>query len=373
MKKIFLLSCIMFLQIAVWAQPDCIVLKVPLSFREYQSFTPLTLPDSSAWIGVYYETDYAIYLDCQSDTNKVKARLMGWFNGVRKLYSKSGIRIYIAGYKIWKKPDPYMSAMNSSQALNLFSYRMDSIQYPADQYQLLSMHCQGCGGISYVNALSAPAAYRCSMAGMLSGNESNGEAYPLSWNIMVMAHEMGHNIACQHTHTMYWNGDNTMIDSCACAANSGYCPPGSYVGGGNEALPTNGGTIMSYCHLLNTQISGIKGFGPQPTLALRNAVESVNLAGGLTNPNGINECDPSYCYTDNISGLLATIHWSSNSGNFKYHYRVKGTSTWSALFSTASHQVTLSGLSPFTIYEWRVKSKCGIFGAWTKRNQFKTQ
>ena len=51
------------------------------------------------------------------------------------------------------------------------------------------------------------------------------------WNKMVTAHELGHIIRAQHTHTSVWNGNNTPIDSC-----------------GYGIRPPANSTIMSYCH-----------------------------------------------------------------------------------------------------------------------------
>lgn len=368
MKKIFY-YLLVFTTLKASAQ-KCEMLFPPSSEREVPVMQQaITLPDSSAWMGIYYETDYAIYQDCGYDTNAVKTRLLGWFNGVRRIYSRSGVRVYIAGYKIWTVPDPYITAVSSSQGINLFGVRMDSLQIDADKYQLLSMHCVGCGGISYVGTLGYPAFYRVSFCGMVSGNETNGEAYPLSWNIMVMTHEMGHSISCQHTHTPVWNGNNTMIDSCGCIATGG-CT--SYVGGGFQPLPAGGGTIMSYCHLIGTVgISGIKGFGTEPGESLRYAIEYANLSGVLYHPGGLDDCSPAG-FNSTTTTTTATINWSSIAPQFKYKYRIKG-ATWSAALSTTSKTVTLSGLSPFTIYQYRVKAKCNVWTPFSTAVQFKTK
>ncbi|MEL6277189.1 MAG: M12 family metallo-peptidase, partial [Bacteroidota bacterium] len=95
-----------------------------------------------------------------------------------------------------------------------------------------------------------------------------------SWSVNVLAHEMGHNLGSRHTHDCIWNNNNTPIDGCGPAANySTPCTPGP--------LPTNGGTVMSYCHLLgNIGINFNNGFGQQPGDLIRANIANASC---LTN------------------------------------------------------------------------------------------
>ncbi|MEM9527327.1 MAG: T9SS type A sorting domain-containing protein, partial [Bacteroidota bacterium] len=43
----------------------------------------------------------------------------------------------------------------------------------------------------------------------------------------------------------------------------------------NPGIPSNGGTIMSYCHLRSTGINFFNGFGPQPTAVIQNRVAAA--------------------------------------------------------------------------------------------------
>ena len=96
-----------------------------------------------------------------------------------------------------------------------------------------------------------------------------------SWTIMVISHEIGHNIGSPHTHACVWNGDDTMIDGCGPEA--GYpqnpsCPVGP--------LPPSGGTVMSYCHLIgSTGIDLGEGFHPQVADLFEDEVDNASCLG----------------------------------------------------------------------------------------------
>src|SRR4029077_8717615 len=57
----------------------------------------------------------------------------------------------------------------------------------------------------------------------------------------------------------------------------------------------------------------------------------------------------------------ATISWSATSGanNYDVDYKLASSSTWiNAATATASLSVNLVGLTPNTLYDWRVKPNC---------------
>ncbi len=74
-----------------------------------------------------------------------------------------------------------------------------------------------------------------------------------TWDVNVIAHELGHNCGSFHTHSCNWIGQGLSsgtIDSCA--APEGSCATYS------PHLPPNKGTIMSYCHLLGGVANSIR-------------------------------------------------------------------------------------------------------------------
>ncbi len=332
-----------------------------------------TIPDSSSFVGFHYEYTYATYVNCNKDTNEVKRRMLGMFNGVRKEYAKAHIRVYISSYKIWTIPDPYIMFNSSSTKLVAFSQRMDTANIQSDLFQLLDYGCSGCGGIAYVNTLLYGALYRCSYSQVLDGYWSNGLAFPLAWNIYAPCHELGHNFGLPHTHDMAWNGDNTMYDSCGCMVVG--CAAGNYVGGGLPAIPSNGGTLMSYCLQVNgVGVNGMKGFGSQAAAILQINTEAAAQANVLHNPNGLP------LGTMQIQDVITTANSAAAEwmvfGATKYKYRVKVGTTWGSISPVqSSNTANITGLQSGTIYYIQVKSFYGGLwqSGWSLPYRFRTK
>ncbi|NOT30993.1 MAG: hypothetical protein HOP15_11145, partial [Planctomycetes bacterium] len=88
------------------------------------------------------------------------------------------------------------------------------------------------GGVAYVDALCNQS-FGFGVSGNLSGNINwatwTGASGNLTWDFVVVAHELGHNFGSQHTHS--------------------YCPPlDQCYTNCNGATACTRGTIMSYCH-----------------------------------------------------------------------------------------------------------------------------
>src|SRR5678815_583155 len=115
----------------------------------------------------------------------------------------------------------------------------------------------------------------------------------------------------RHTHACVWNGNNTAIDGCGPSA--GY----PYEGNCNNApIPGNGGTIMSYCHLVPAGINFSNGFGPQPTNVILNNYNSATclsacIGGGLCFAS-------SNTNTLNVTTSTADFVWESVGGAASY-------------------------------------------------------
>jgi len=73
----------------------------------------------------------------------------------------------------------------------------------------------------------------------MPGDPTRSNAF--TWDIFVIAHEMGHNVGAPHTHNCFWNPP---VDTCQLQSdNTDAC-----FNTGKRVRP---GTIMSYCHLVN--------------------------------------------------------------------------------------------------------------------------
>jgi hypothetical protein len=202
---------------------------------------------------------------------------------VVQLYADNGITLnYEVHY--WDTPDPYTGTSSSSY---LNSFRQNHLPHTADGSMLLSFDASG--GIAWVDVLcNGNYGYAFS-----SLTEFQGADYPAySWNVMVISHEMGHNLGSPHTHACAWNGNATAIDACAGGV-EGNCP------NPNPASPPGGGTVMSYCHF-TTGINFMEGFGEQPLNLIKNRIAGAGCTDCTDNPppppppGGEDDC------TDNI-------------------------------------------------------------------------
>ncbi len=85
--------------------------------------------------------------------------------------------------------------------------------------------------------------------------------------------------------------------------------------------------------------------------------------------------EPSGLFADNITPSKATVHWNAITGADTYQiwYRVSGTLTWIKK-STAVNFKTLKSLSPGTMYEYQVRTKCsdGEFSDFSEIQTFST-
>jgi hypothetical protein len=133
------------------------------------------------------------------------------------------------------------------------------------------------GGVAYLNGLCSNARFS------VSGIESSFNTVPTySWSVMVVSHELGHNMGSQHTHACAWNGNNTAIDGCG--ENAGYSE------GCSGINPPAGGTIMSYCHLTSVGINFSQGFGPQPAARIAAYVDGSSCVAPCADPT----CDDGF-------------------------------------------------------------------------------
>lgn len=244
-------------------------------------------PNNYGPVEIYFEADHQLYLDKNSNTAAVNNYITGFFNVVSTLYSNDSIDLLISQTMIWTSADPYPST-SSTAALNAFATaKQNTIN--GDLGHFISSVNAGNGGLAWKNVLcavydpnnlSGPYAYS-----NIGTSYSTLPTY--SWTVMVVSHELGHNIASPHTHACAWNGNNTQIDDCGNVHstsnnvdddNDGTTDELDEAEGGacftiaNPIVPATGGTVMSYCHLNAVGININAGFNPQVATVLKNAI-----------------------------------------------------------------------------------------------------
>ena len=145
--------------------------------------------------------------------------------------------------------DPY-TAGNTGDELNEFRAYWIAVNGAISSHlqHLISGRALG-GGIAYLDAV-------CSNGYGVSAIDAT-YTYPTvtsTWDVTVIAHELGHNLGSPHTHSCAWVAESRIpagtLDSCV-------APEGSCATYTNH-LPPNKGTIMSYCHLIAGVANGIR-------------------------------------------------------------------------------------------------------------------
>lgn len=302
-------------------------------------------------IKIYFECDYQMYQDNNNSTTNVANFVTGMFNVVQTIYTNETIGVEISEIYTWTTSDPYNSTTSSSDILNDFqNYRTS---FNGDLAHLLSTRNIGAGGIAYVDALCFQ-----TYAYGYSNIDNDYDLYPTySWTIEVVSHELGHNFGSEHTHWCGWVGGP--IDNCV-AVDGGPCSPGP--------TPTNGGTIMSYCHLSNVGILLTNGFGTQPGNKIRT---QYNAASCLTacaptdpvcsNATTISGCDSVNLQTFNGGG---TGSWNNSSASACGNAAPGSEKVYTFVApSTGTYSIKVTAASGNMHYAWKT-APCGPTG-WT--------
>ncbi|MFN0083024.1 MAG: zinc-dependent metalloprotease [Ferruginibacter sp.] len=266
---------------------------------------------ANSCVRMYYECDYQFYIKKNSNTTDVVNYVASLFNVVNTLYNNESVPTAISKIFVWTKADGYGSA-TLNDALEDFGAAKQN-NFNGNLAHLISGYSNGLGGLAWVNVICATYSANLNSGpyavSRLLGSFSAYPAY--SWDVEVITHETGHNMSSRHTHWCGWVGG--ALDNCY--TTEGGCAAGP--------APTNGGTIMSYCHIISTGINFANGFGTQPGNAIRNA---VNNAACLT--SCLTTCATNLTISTNItttavtkyeaSGIIAATNLLSSGTNVTY-------------------------------------------------------
>jgi hypothetical protein len=270
-------------------------------------------------VRLYLEVDNDIYINKGSSNANVTTFVTGIFNQVSTLYANEQINTVISEIVIWSTTSPY-NATTSTGMLNAFTaYRQG---FNGNLAQLLSYRASG--GVAYVDGLCRTNPdFSMSYAG-INSTFQNVPTY--SWTVEVCAHEFGHLFGSQHTHACVWNGNGTAIDGCY--ATEGGCS--------NPGLPSNGGTVMSYCHLTSAGINFANGFGTQPGNVMRSEVTVANCLQACSGGGGGGGGTPPCTQNQLVLTLRTDNYPSETSWNIK---NAAGTILFSGSGYTAANTV----------------------------------
>ncbi len=267
---------------------------------------PSDLRSVDQCVEVYLEADFIMFQDYGSTQDVMDYLTEVWVH-VAALFEVEEITVNISEIFVWTTNDPYSDTNGGNALIDFMNFRTS---YNGDIAHLVTTNDGNLGGIAFVDVLCTDAGYGFSN---ITNNFSLLPNY--SWTINVLAHEIGHQLGSYHTHSCLW--PSGPIDDCAPTEN-GPCNPGP--------TPTNGGTIMSYCHLTGFGIDFNNGFGPIPGDRIRAQVAAATCL-TVCDPNGggaptadftfdyISPCQVgAVSFADNSSGNPSTYSWQFEGG-----------------------------------------------------------
>jgi len=221
-------------------------------------------------VRVHVEADYSLYQNQGSSVAATSNYISGVFAEVTTMFANESINVEVSFLRVWDTPSPYSSFESSLDDL-------DAQNYGRTEGDLVHLvHRLGGGGLAWLNVLCS-SVRNTAMSGVF-GSYNNVPTY--SWDVNVITHELGHNLGSPHTHSCFWNGNNTQIDDCGNKYLDEDSDPdtnaNSCYNSSNQILPASG-TIMSYCHLYNSiGVDFNLGFGTQPSDYIRSRVNAAS-------------------------------------------------------------------------------------------------
>lgn len=322
--------------------------KQKISFDSKNSKAPQV---TNNCVRIYYEICNKPFMENGSSISNTVNWISAIHNNINTLYVNDAIKMSLKKVFIWETADPYTG--NFSDNLALFSVNRKF--FDGDLAHLVNFPIST--SVAYLNSLCTD--YNYAYSG-ISMTYSDLPTY--SWTIMAMTHEMGHALGSPHTHSCAWNGNNTPIDWCGPTARPEIISNEGLICT-SDVLPANGGTIMSYCHLMpGIGVNFSNGFGEQPSARIRATVDSKScLATDCT--NACTSSSTSFSLNNILkNSVTVTVNTALSNGVSQWIYRVlsadgnmlqSGTST--------DNSFTISGLLPGTFYKIELGTSCSGF------------
>ncbi|CAM2009799.1 immunoglobulin domain-containing protein [Acanthopleuribacter pedis] len=352
--------------------------------RHAQALPPSRMPTADYYATIAIDTDHEFYnlFGNEQDALTYIGDLFGYISTIYQ--NDLGTALLVGDTTLWSTSnDPWSGNSTICQLLEMGDYwNSNKTSTPRTAAHFLSGKRTG-GGVAWLGVLCGSGFnYPDQGCGGLSGSGRYGGDYGVSanlsgnfninnpsmvWDVVVVAHELGHNFNSPHTHCYGGIGGNASpVDQCY--AGEGGC----YSGG--TSLPCGQsragcGTIMSYCHLLSGGTANIgptfglnhaHGVAPERVPArMRSHVESRSNS----NPS----CLPQTCNAPSISnqsssstqcvGANVTLSVTAEGTGLSYQWRKDG----SPISGQTGSTLTFSGIQSGDAgsYDCVITNECG--------------
>jgi hypothetical protein len=194
--------------------------------------------------------------------------------------SEIGMGLRISYLRTWSTTDPWTSANTSDQLSQFRSHwRTNMGSVSRASAHLFSGRSLG-GGIAYLRAA-------CSNTNgyAVSANLEGSFPFPIrdndsNWDLMVVAHEWGHQFGSEHTHNSC--AYNPVVDGCGLRTGNSSCEAGAQ---DCSVAAAGVGSIMSYCHTCSGGIRNMQmTFGPRVIARMTSYVNGLSCSTSLESP-----------------------------------------------------------------------------------------
>jgi cysteine-rich repeat protein len=224
-------------------------------------------------VEVAVETDYELRSKFASNQQTLDylASLVAASNTI---YERDvNVRLRFSYIRLWASPgDPWSATTTSAQLDEVQAYwtdpahDMNAIAGPHDIVHFISGKSVQ-GGIAYIGGVCNPT-FQFGVSQVYGSFDlSNPQQI---WDVLVVTHEIGHNLGTQHTHCY-----SPPLDRCYNQE-----PSTAYYTCYSGPVVSSRGTIMSYCHLLPPGYSNIDlVFGDVVSATIRTTVEGASCLG----------------------------------------------------------------------------------------------
>jgi hypothetical protein len=218
-----------------------------------------TLSNDLLVVDVFIETDIKLYnkLNPNPETASIENVInyaVPLLAMVSSIYEEEiNVTFHIVDFNVWDVEDPYQAGGDIKKMLDKFAEywsRNNGGVRRTIAHLMTGPGSTQVGGIAYRDALCNRGRYG---AYSVSGLKAT-YTYPTlnyTWDVNVIAHEIGHNFASPHTHVCgFWG--SAPLDSCVTTTKGPYYAEDACEKSG-PAKPALG-SIMSYCHLINDTV-----------------------------------------------------------------------------------------------------------------------